>query len=261
MPFDKQNQPLQQIGVIADQDCDTEIAAKLATRLRLPLVIDEKGWRALLRVRSHRLELYSASDRDLQQGVWVDFATGRVQHRRRQPGRELLVKAVKIKNKVQPYILDATGGLGRDAFLLASHGFRVHIIEKNVVIAALLEDGLRRAAQIAETSEVCRRITFCAGDSVTILGRLSPKPDVVYLDPMFPPRTKSAKVKKDLQLLQCIQGEEGDLEELLRAARSVHPQKIVVKRPVKGDPIAGPQPDYCLKGRTVRFDVYLKTSK
>lgn len=259
MTFDKQNQPFQQIGVIAVEDSDAALAAELANKLRLPIVNDERGWKALLRVRSNRLELYSVIDPDLQQGICVDFTTGRASYRLQQPGRELLVKAVKIKKNPHPYILDATGGLGRDAFLLAANGFKVHIIEKNVVIAALLEDGLRRAAQVAETSEICRRITFCTGDSMVMLDQMSPKPDVVYLDPMFPPRSKSAKVKKDLQLLQCIQGEETNLEELLEAARSVGPQKVVVKRPIKGGNIAEAEPSYSLKGRTVRFDVYLKS--
>lgn len=253
--FDMQNQPLQHIGVIAVDNSTVDLAAELAKKLNLPLVEDETGWNALLRVRSHRLELYSAIDPDLQQGVWVDFTKGRARHRRLQ-GMELLIKAVKVKKRAPTYIVDATGGLGRDAFLLASYGFRVHVIEINPVVAALLEDGLQRAARVAETSAACGRITLSIGDSIAMLALLTPRPDVVYLDPMFPPRTKSAKVKKDLQLLQRIQFKAGNHDELLRAARSVHPQKVVVKRPLKGGFIAGEPPSYSLKGRTVRFDIY-----
>jgi 16S rRNA (guanine1516-N2)-methyltransferase len=71
---------------------------------------------------------------------------------------------------------------------------------------------------------------------------------------MFPPRRKSAKVKKELQLLQLLaHGEDcGLLEAALAAAR-----KVVVKRPVKAAPLSALAPDYSLAGKTVRFDVYL----
>lgn len=253
--FNMQNQPLQHIGVIPVDDSTVDSAAELASKLNLPLVRDDKGWNVLLRVCRDRLELYSASEPDLQHGIWVDFTRGRARHRRLQ-GTELLIKAVKVKKKDTTYIVDATGGLGRDAFLLAAHGYRVHVIEINPVVAALLEDGLHRAARSAETSAACKRITFSVGDSVTMLDVLTPQPDVVYLDPMFPPRTKSAKVKKDLQLLQRIQWKAGRPEDLLRAARFAHPQKIVVKRPIKGSFIGDEPPSHSLKGRTVRFDIY-----
>ena len=86
-----------------------------------------------------------------------------------------------------------------------------------------------------------------AGFSVT-------PPDVVYLDPMFPGRSKSAAVKKKFQLLHRLEAPCENETALLEAARAVHPRKIVIKRPVKGSYLAGIKPDYTLQGKAVRYD-------
>ena len=80
------------------------------------------------------------------------------------------------------------------------------------------------------------------------------KPDVVLLDPMFPPRKKSALVKKKLQLLQLVEQPCPDEAALLEAALVLAPRKIVIKRPRNGPPLAGVAPTYSLAGRAVRFD-------
>ena len=77
----------------------------------------------------------------------------------------------------------------------------------------------------------------------------------VYLDPMFPERTKSAAVKKKFQLLHHLEQPCTDEESLVEAALAVHPRKVVIKRPVKGPLLAGVKPSYQLAGKAVRYDV------
>ena len=180
---------------------------------------------------------------------------------RLRPGRlerELLVRAARVRGVASPRALDATAGLGEDALLLAAAGFEVELWERDATIAALLRDGLARAARAPGLADAVDRMTLHEGDSVAALAALAPgEVDVVYLDPMFPARTKSAAVKKKMQLLQRLERPctDEDGEALLRAAVAAAPRKVVVKRPPKGPELAGVRPAYTLAGKAVRYDV------
>ena len=170
-------------------------------------------------------------------------------------GRELLVRAARVRGVEAPTAVDATAGLGEDSLLLAAAGFTVTMFEKDPVIAALLRDALERAAANPELAPVAARMTLVEGDSVAGLRDLGFSPDVVFLDPMFPERTKSAAVKKKFQLLHHLERPCDNEGELLDAAISARPRKIVIKRPPKGPWLAGAKPSHALAGKAVRYDV------
>ena len=170
-------------------------------------------------------------------------------------GRELLVRAARTRGVTAPTVVDATAGLGEDSLLLAAAGFTVIMFEKDPVIAALLRDALDRAADDSQLADVVARMTLVEGDSVAGLRELSFSPDVVFLDPMFPERTKSAAVKKKFQLLHHLERPCEDEEGLLAAALAARPRKVVIKRPPKGPWLAGAKPSHSLAGKAVRYDV------
>lgn len=170
-------------------------------------------------------------------------------------GRELLVRAARVRGSAVPTVVDATAGLGEDALLLAAAGFTVTMFERDPVIAALLRDALDRAADKPQLKDIVERMTLVEGDSVSGLGALGFSPDVVFLDPMFPERTKSAAVKKKFQLLHHLELPCEDEEGLLDAALAVRPRKVVIKRPAKGPWLAGVKPSHSLAGKAVRYDV------
>lgn len=170
-------------------------------------------------------------------------------------GRELLVRAARVRGVEAPSAVDATAGLGEDALLLAAAGFVVTMFEKDPVIAALLRDALERAARVPELAPVAERMTLVEGDSVAGLRCLGFSPDVVFLDPMFPERTKSAAVKKKFQLLHHLERPCDNEEELVEAALAARPRKVVIKRPPKGPLLAGARPSYQVFGKAVRYDV------
>ncbi len=177
-----------------------------------------------------------------------------------KPGRlqaELLVKAAKVKGVAEPCAVDATAGFGADSFLLAAAGYKVVLFENDLVIAALLEDALKRAADDDRTAAIVVRMQLVKGDSVAGLAQLGFKPDVVLLDPMFPERRKSAAVKKKFQLIHRLEQPCSNEEELLAAAIACEPRKIVVKRPPKGPYLAGKKPSYSLKSKAVRYDCHV----
>ena len=161
--------------------------------------------------------------------------------------QELLVKAARTKGVEQPWAIDATAGFGEDSLLLAAAGFTVDLYEQDCVIAAAvsrmrLHAGEDSIAGLRHTAELIGQGELAA-------------PDVVYLDPMFPGRTKSAAVKKKFQLLHHLEQPCADEEALVQAALAVHPRKVVIKRPVKGPLLAGVKPSYQLAGKAVRYDV------
>ncbi|WP_303727134.1 class I SAM-dependent methyltransferase [Denitrobacterium detoxificans] len=168
--------------------------------------------------------------------------------------RELLVRAAKLKGVADPVALDATAGLGEDAMLLAAAGFTVYAYEANPIIAALLADTIARAAKDPACAQAAERLHVIEGDSIQALAEGRHAPDVVYLDPMFPERTKSAAVKKKFQLLHHLERPCENQDELLQAALAAHPRKVVIKRPVKGPYLAERKPSYSLSGKAVRYD-------
>ena len=175
---------------------------------------------------------------------------------------ELLVKAARMKDMDRgpgrhPVILDATAGMGQDSLLLAAAGFEVEMYEQNPVIAALLADCLERAGKNPALTEIICRMHLHEGDSIEALKNLKFSPDVIYLDPMFPERQKSALVKKKFQMLHQLEVPCQDEAALLKAAVDARPFKVVVKRPLKGPNLAGMKPGYSLTGKAIRYDCFV----
>lgn len=179
--------------------------------------------------------------------------------------KELLVKAAKInaRSGQTHWAIDATAGLGEDAYLLAAAGFRVDLYEQDKTIAALLEDALSRALQDESLQGVAGRMTLHQQDSISAMQKLAAQnlsPDVVYLDPMFPGKSKAAATKKKFQLLHHLEAPCANEHSLLQAALALKPQKVVVKRPIKGPFLDGVKPAYSIKGKAIRYDVYTPLS-
>ncbi len=232
----------------------TETAQQLASKLRLPITKDPHDYPILLVITSARLELRFPNSHF--KPIYVDFLGANWLHRLKQIGRdnELIAKAVGIKKNFRPTIVDTTAGLGGDALVLTALGCQVTMIERSPIVAALLRDGLERAKQAAP--EQFEQLELLEGDAKQILTTLHDI-DVAYLDPMFPVRTKSALVKKEMRVLKEIVGEDQDSSELLEVTLSMAKKRVVVKRPLYAETLSDQKPDITYKGRATRFDVYL----
>lgn len=193
--------------------------------------------------------------------VRVDFVAGAVAHRRLFGGGsgQMIAKAVGVQSGVRPSVLDATAGLGRDAFVLAELGCAMTLIERQPLIAALLEDGLLRARMDAEVAPIVARMHLLRGNAIELMRCWAAEaPQVIYLDPMFPHRDKSASVKKEMRLFRPLVGDDDDAPALLEAALALATHRVVVKRPRKAPSIAETKPGYVLEGNASRFDIYPK---
>ncbi|EOH6340237.1 MULTISPECIES: 16S rRNA (guanine(1516)-N(2))-methyltransferase RsmJ, partial [unclassified Providencia] len=167
-------------------------------------------------------------------GIFVDFVSGAMAHRRKFGGGrgEAVAKAVGIKKDYLPDVIDATAGLGRDAFVLAALGCQVRMFERHPVVAALLDDGLQRGYQDSEIGEwLKQRMSLIHASSITALANITTPPDVIYLDPMYPHRQKSALVKKEMRVFQSLVGADDDADSLLAPALALAKRRVVVKRP------------------------------
>ena len=166
-------------------------------------------------------------------------------------GRRLLLKAIGMKPFQKKRVLDATAGLARDAFFMAKFGASVSLVERSLPLAKVLGEAL-----LASEVKGCKNMILLQGDAVNLIPTL-PAFDVIYLDPMFADQPKKAKVKKDLQVLQHLHRDEIDnAVDLLRIACLHAKERVVVKRSLHQAALLGPVPNWSLKGKTVRFDVY-----
>jgi 16S rRNA (guanine1516-N2)-methyltransferase len=229
-------------------------AEELARELALPLVMAEDPDSDFqLVVTPEHLALQDARDPRLGP-VFVDFSHLDLRpYSKNLSRRQPLARAFGKKTKT---VVDVTAGYGQDALLLALMGFRVTAIERSPVVAALARDGLLRLAARAGTN-LSERLQLVSGDSRALVAAIVPRPDAIYLDPMFPPkRRKSAAVKKEMRLLRELVGDDPDAPELLEISRVIARDRVIVKRPDDAPPLA-PDPSMSLSGKLVRYDVYL----
>lgn len=207
----------------------------------------------------------------------VDFTSPALVHRlkhglsKNQPlGRALGLKS--MDPELAPFVFDATAGLGTDALIIAALGCRVRSLERSDVIFALLKDGkqrlLAKACEDDELKKIADRMSFEHGDARAILAAIAngsapaidhTKPDVVYLDPMYPDdgRANSALPKKTMQMFRRLLDGDEDASELWEAAMSAALKRVVVKRPMKAPPLGSQKPSHSFEGKTARFDLYL----
>lgn len=198
--------------------------------------------------------------------IRAGFHSSSLDYRREKGGgrSEMIAKAVGLKAGKTPSVIDATAGLGVDAFVLASLGCEVTMLERVPAVAALLRDGLERSRAYAaehdpKLADALARMQLVSGNALNFLkeSRAECCPEVVYLDPMFPERKKSAAVKKEMQVFHRLIGPDEDADQLLEFALSVARDRVVVKRPRVAPKLSGPVPSHVMEGKRNRYDVYL----
>jgi 16S rRNA (guanine1516-N2)-methyltransferase len=197
------------------------------------------------------------STRQLQSAF--DFVNGAVGYRFRSGAsrKDALARAAGFGKGTVPTIVDATAGLGRDAFMLAALGAQVTLLERSPGVHDLLRDALARAAaESPELAAVVARMTLLSGDARDLLPGLCA--DAVVVDPMHPPRTNSAEVKQEMRLLRDLVGTDPDALELMQAALAADCKRVVLKWPLRAAPLGGlRKPSHSITGKTVRYDVFM----
>ena len=186
----------------------------------------------------------------------IDFLVGKQAYRRKQSGRKQEIsRACGLHKQSGLTILDAHAGLGRDGFVLACLSAKVLMLERAPVLAILLKDAIEKLNQIEP--EIDLRVSCI--DAKTLLSDPNQELfDVVYIDPMYPHRQKSALVKQEMRILRDLVGEDTDADEVLPLALTKAKQRVVVKRGKLAPYLSGLKPHFCIMGTSTRFDIYLK---
>jgi len=251
------------IAVAYVHSSDTEQAKKIASKWQFQYIGDRNAASQhphlffLLQVNDHCLELCKLDEPKLG-AIKVDFVEGAVAHRRKFGGGrgQDIAKAIGLKHGFTPHVLDATAGLGRDAFVLASLGCELTLMERMPIVAALLDDGIERARLNIDVSSIIDNMKLIHASSIEKMNLATP-PDVIYLDPMYPHREKSAQVKKEMRVFQSLVGEDLDADALLAPALALAKYRVVVKRPNYAPPLANKKPSMSIQMKKNRFDVYV----
>ena len=181
-------------------------------------------------------------------GVSIDLGSIDV----RALGGHPLVRAV---GKGLGPVVDATAGRGGDAWILAASGRTVIALERSPSIHAVLEDALARARSTPTLAHVAARITLVHADARDALAAAAQGAWSILVDPMFPPKPKSALAPRDIRLVKEAVGDDPDAAEVLAAALATHVPRIIVKRPHEAPPLGG-VPHHVIESRLVRYDIY-----
>jgi 16S rRNA (guanine1516-N2)-methyltransferase len=248
-----------------------ETASILAKRLNLSVYsIEEFKNLALdsaqLQVTAERIQLVT-QDEQGEHSLFVQFDSGPLFYRiKKGVGKnEDLSRACGLKSiKGKVHILDVTAGLGRDAFVLASLGAVVHLVERSAIMITLLEDGLARAKKNIEIASIVNEnMHLSLGEALSVLEHLEKVeyPDVIYIDPMFDRNAKKALNKIEMRTIRAIVGEDLDAERVLQSALTRARKRVVVKRMRQAETLQGPSPNFMVKGKSCRYDIYLTDPK
>ena len=191
----------------------------------------------------------------------IDFLSGKMQYRARHASlrRENLARALGLKNKTPKKIIDATAGLARDSFILASLGFEITLLERSPIIFNLIQSAIDKAKKDPKTQLIMHRMHLIQADAILWLKKLKTEdyPDMIYLDPMFPPKKKSALSKQEMRVFHEIVGADADADRLLKTALTCAKERVVVKRSRLAKPLADIHPNVAMVGGSSRFDIYL----
>ena len=241
------------VTVCAASPAQLAQAGAYAARLDIPLDDPSAGFALVVTASGLQLR-----DRAVpQKPLVIDFVK-LLRERGTATLKSPLGRASGIRRSVPVAVLDCTGGLGRDACMLASLGAAsVTIVERHPVLALLLEDALERARAHATTMKMLADVRVCCDDANNLITDTEGHFDLVFVDPMFP-QARRALAGRELQILQRLLGDDagaGDADTLIAAALASGCRRVVVKR-ARVQSAAG-TPTYVVKGRSFRFDVYV----
>ena len=248
------------IAIVIYEEEERVPAEALAKQLSIPILNQTDDLDVDYRMFFDQGILKLSEAKQLNSAVWIDFSSGKTAYRQKHQGKGKLPisRACGIKNNHRPTIIDATAGLGQDAFVLAGLDCPVICIEQNPFLATLLADGLTRAkSSELWVQNIVKRMQLQRGRAEDLLKGQSA--EVIYLDPMYPHQEnkKTAKVKKGMQLFRAFPGTESDESSLLEAAIKSAIERVVVKRPDWASSIKGVKPSHQIPGKNHRYDVYM----
>lgn len=257
------------ISISYDSEETKKAAADFASKYHYPCVKHSEITTALNLYYTN--EFVELRDNEKKIAIHIDFLSGNLAHRQQYGGGrgQSIAKAIGLKQGLKPpYVIDATAGLAKDAFVLACLGCPITLLERSPIIVELINDAIVRAKEDENFNSILKVgfkvIAESSIDYLTTLvenAKAAPTeillPDVIYLDPMYPHRKKSASVKKNMQILQRLLGKDEDTNQLLDISLKVAKKRVVVKRPKGASNLSSVKPTYQVNSKKTRYDIYI----
>lgn len=231
---------------------------ELSNSLEVPLFFDldeAEGVRSYLYYKKDRLYLFNS---DSKKEISLDFVESYTRFYKSKgfAKQNPLVKAVGGHSDEKRCLWDMTAGLCNDSLIFLGLGFEVFAFEREKSVYALSLDALLRTQENELLKNIFTHLNIENSDSSGILQENREAPDVIYLDPMYPEKKKSALPSKEMQILQLIASETKMLEEFLLGCIKKARQRVVIKRPLWAKVICQDRLTHSYEGKAVRFDMY-----
>ena len=191
-----------------------------------------------------------------KESLSFDFLKGRLFNRLKRIEHESLIKKAIGKNKVKLKIFDATAGSLIDTIIFLKLGHKVVACEQSKILIKLLNDAIQRAR---EEYGFFENLTLINEDSANVI-ELHQDSDIFYFDPMFNKTKRNLKRSGVLQKISHIlNGEklEDTSKGIFKYMQKSNYKKIIVKRPINSQPL-DEKINYQVKGKAIRFDIYIK---
>ena len=153
-----------------------------------------------------------------------------------------------VGDRPDAIIVDGTLGFAKDALHLVACNRRVIGVERNSIVSRILQSGL-------EVSGL-QSLKLIEGSIEDQLDLLVKEAKILYLDPMFEELKSKSAPKKNMAFLRQVVDPVMDVEYIVEKARSLGWERVVVKRALQADVLAG-KPQRVVEGKLVRFDIYL----
>ncbi len=254
------------ISATPDNSHLQQMAEKLARELNIPLQGPDQAFdiRLFHTTEGLKLQREKKEAKISSAELFIDFNAKSLHYRRLHGGgiKQPLARAVGIKSGHRPTIIDATAGLGLDSFILSTLGCKVTMVERSPILALLLKDGLKRAAQSEELKEsIQNRLTLICDDSINYLKKHEGSVETIYLDPMYPHRKKSALNKQEMRFIRLLVGDDIDANTLLETSIHSARRRVVVKRPKSAPHLGDKKPSHIIRMKNSRFDVYMSEDR
>tara|TARA_B100000614_G_C14446851_1_gene452619 strand:+ start:171 stop:812 length:642 start_codon:yes stop_codon:yes gene_type:complete len=196
---------------------------------------------------------YKISDKE---SLSFDFLKGRLFNRLKRVEHESLIKKAIGKNRTKLKIFDATAGSLMDTIIFLKLGHKVVACEQSKILIKLLSDGIGRAR---EEYSFFENLTLINEDSANII-ELHKDSDIFYFDPMFNKTKRNLKRSGTLQKISNILIHEklqDTSKDIFSSMQKSNFKKIIVKRPINSKPL-DEKINYQVKGKSIRFDIYIK---
>jgi len=193
-----------------------------------------------------------------KESLGFDFLKGRLFNRLNRIEHESLIKKAIGKNKAKLKIFDATAGSLIDTIIFLKLGHKVVACEQSKILIKLLKDAIERAK---EEYSFFKNLVLINEDAANVI-ELHQDSDIFYFDPMFNNTKRNIKRSGTLNKISNILSHEkleDTSEDIFKYMQTSNYKKIIVKRPIKSKPLQE-KINYQVKGKAIRFDIYVKNS-